>query len=148
MPIRADEKLAKAEIYQDVVMVELYKRGIVLNAFTSYHFQVKSGENMMGVEIKRDNLWRKSGNFYIETAEKHNVNGNFVPSGIMRQDNTWLYVIGDERTFYVLPKKALVEMASICKTVETPSSQGYLMTKAMVERYSLMKIETEREIGA
>ena len=53
-------------------------------------------------EIKRDGKFRETGNLYIETAEKsHPDKYEFIPSGIMRQDNSWLFVIGDEKTIYI-----------------------------------------------
>ena len=97
------KKLEEGLEFQDVATTALYQRGIVVVAYSSRRWQDERGENMLGAEIKRDGKFRQTGNLYIETAEKsHPDNPVYVPSGIMRSDNSWLYVIGDEKTLYVL----------------------------------------------
>ena len=93
------KKLEEGLEFQDVATTALYQRGIVVVAYSSRRWQNERGENMLGAEIKRDGKFRQTGNLYIETAEKsHPDNPAYVPSGIMRSDNSWLYVIGDEKS--------------------------------------------------
>ncbi len=100
----------------------------------------------MGAEIKRDGKFRETGNLYIEVAEKaHPNNGNYVPSGICREDNSWLYIIGDEKTFYVLSPKILRMMTGRYKHVQTPTSKGFLLPVRDAEKYCLLKIEEKQK---
>jgi hypothetical protein len=39
----------------------------------------------------------------------------------MRSDNSWLYVIGDEKTLYVFSVKYLRKLASRFKSIVTPN---------------------------
>ena len=136
------EKLEQGLQFQDVVTQALYQRGIVVVGFASRKFQIQVGENMLGAEIKRDGRFRETGNLYIETAEKsHPDNENFVPSGISRQDNSWLFVIGDERTIWVFATKYLRLLASRFRAVEKPTSRGFLVPVADADKYSIRKIE-------
>ena len=133
--------------FQDVVTRELYMRGIVVVGYASKRFQVEHGENMLGAEIKRDGEFRSTGNLYIEVAEKsHPDNPRYVPSGIMREDNSWLFVIGDEKTVWVFSTKYLRMMTvearqSRYRRVEKTTSIGYLLPVSDAERYCVRRIE-------
>ena len=128
--------------FQDVVTKELYQRGIVIVGYSSRYFQNNEGENMLGAEIKRDAIFRKTGNLYIEVAEKtHPDNATYINSGIHREDNSWLFVIGDEQTIYIFSTKYLVMLQSRYKTVETPTSRGFLMPLVEAEKYCIRKID-------
>ena len=88
--------------YQDYVAEQLYNHGIPLMTYSSQKYQFLRGENKAGIEIKLDRKFRETGNFYVEIAEKRNCNNDvYVPSGIFRNDNTWLYVIGDYEDIFV-----------------------------------------------
>jgi hypothetical protein len=124
------EKLEQGLNYQDIVVEELYKNGLPIISYSSKKFQVMIGENKAGIEIKNDNKFRTSGNFYIETAEKSDPNNeNFIPSGINRNDNTWLYIIGDSIGFFVFSKKQLKILSNKTnyRKVQIPTSQGFLL---------------------
>lgn len=128
--------------FQDHVARTLYKYGIVVVGYTSRLYQEKHGENMLGAEIKRDGKFRETGNLYIELAEKsHPDNASFVSSGISRKDNSWLYVIGDEKTLYIFSIKYLQKLSSRYRFVETPTSRGFLLPLAEAEKYCLRKLE-------
>jgi hypothetical protein len=82
--------------YQDFAVERLYRAGIPLVCYSSQKYQNEAGESMAGIEIKFDKEMCKSGNVYFETAEKSDpANRDYVPSGIYRSDNTWIYAIGD-----------------------------------------------------
>ncbi len=115
-PYYAD-KLKEGQEFEDFVQDALARRGIFLGNYTSQKYQLEKGENMLGMEIKRDGRFRDTGNFYIETAEKsHKDKPNWTPSGIMRDDNSWLFCIGDEKGFCVFGHK---ELQKFCKFVNT-----------------------------
>ena len=138
------EKLEEGLIFQDVVTRELYQRGIIIVGYSSRRFQNTEGENMIGAEIKRDGNFRKTGNIYLETAEKsHPSNANYVKSGIFRDDNSWLFVIGDERSVYVFSTKYLKLLVAQKKwhEVRKSTSIGTLMPTGQAERYCLRRID-------
>lgn len=61
----------------------------------------------------------------------------------MRNDNSWLYIIGDEMTIYVFPVKYLVYLfeKNRYKIVDTPTSRGMLMPLAEADRYCIKRID-------
>jgi hypothetical protein len=139
-----NDKLQIGLEFQDVVTSALYQRGIVVVGYSSRKFQNSEGENMLGAEIKRDGKFRETGNLYIETSEKsHPDNENYIPSGIYRNDNSWLFVIGDEKTIYIFSTKYLQKLVvqKHYKTVQQPTSTGFLMPMAEAENYCIRKID-------
>lgn len=130
--------------FQDVVTRELYQRGIVIVGYASRRFQQEEGENMLGAEIKRDGNFRETGNLYIEVAEKaHPDRAAYTPSGINRADNSWLFVIGDEKTIYIFSTKYLRMLVKSrdWRRYEGPTSIGYLCPLVDAERYCLRRID-------
>jgi hypothetical protein len=136
-----NEKLEQGLEFQDVVTDELYKRGIVVVGYASRKKQYSVGENMLGAEIKRDGLFRSTGNLYIETAEKsHPDNTCYISSGIYRKDNSWLYVIGDENTIYIFSTKYLQMLEPRYEQKVKTTSKGFVMPIDDAEKYSIRKI--------
>ena len=136
------KKLEEGLLFQDVVTAELYQRGIVVIGYASRRYQREAGENMLGAEIKRDGKFRETGNLYLEIAEKsHPDNAEYIPSGIERGDNSWLYVIGDEKTIYIFSNKYLRLLKGRYKQVTTATSIGALMPINEAEKYCLRRID-------
>ena len=136
------EKLEVGLEYQDFVIYQLYRRGIPLVCYGSKKHQWKYGETFGGFEIKYDRRFRETGNFYIETAEKsdkHNL--NFIKSGIYRDDNTWIWCIGDYETLFFLSKRHLITMhkKKQRQEVETSTSKGFLLPVELVESFYALK---------
>lgn len=128
--------------FQDFATRELYQRGIVIVGYASRRYQNEQGENMLGAEIKRDGNFRETGNLYLEVAEKaHPTRPRFTESGIMRNDNSWLFVIGDEGAMWIFSTKYLRWLAGRYREVKTPTSIGHLMPVAEADKYCLRKIE-------
>ncbi len=100
--------------FQDFIIDELYKKGICLMVYGSKSRQ-RNSESLNGIEIKFDRKFRQTGNFFIECfsySYQHFLKTSeviFHESGILKADNTWLFVIGDFKGFYVIPKKTLVK---------------------------------------
>ena len=137
------EKLNQGLNYQDFVVEELYKVGLPIISYSSKEYQIMIGENKAGLEIKNDQLFRKTGNFYIETAEKSKAeNRDYVKSGIYRNDNTWLYLMGDFNEIFVFSKKQLqiLERSNKYKTVKTPTSKGFLLPATDAKKHYAIKI--------
>ena len=140
-----NECLMKGLEYQDFITALLLREiGIPLSGMSSKKYQYKIGENMQGFEIKFDNKFKETGNLYVEVKEKSNPkNRNYVFSGIYRNDNTWIYIIGDYENIFIFGKSHLKLMyeANKYKIVKKPTSIGFLMPKLDAEKYSLKYIK-------
>jgi hypothetical protein len=136
--------------YQDFVVRELYyKAGISVVSFSSQKYQCECGENISGIEIKYDDRMKQTGNVYFEIAEKRRAeNKDYVASGIFRDDNTWLYAIGDHETLFLCGKTHLRQVyerecdksPSFARFVQTPTSRGMLLPKKYVEEKLALKV--------
>lgn len=129
--------------FQDFVVEELYKIGLPIISYSSKEYQNMIGENKSGIEIKNDRNYEKTGNLYIEIAEKSNENNiNYVLSGIYRNDNTWLYLIGDEKKIFVLSKIQLQSLHKNkkMKEVKTGTSKGFLLPVDLATRVYALKV--------
>jgi len=139
------EMLQKGLEYQDFITDLLLKEiGISLSTYSSKKYQYNIGENKQGIEIKFDDRYKETGNLYIEVEEKSNANNwYYVNSGIYRNDNTWLYLIGDYNEVFIFSKKQLIILheKNIYKLVKTPTSIGFLIPKNDAEKYSIKKFE-------
>ena len=101
------QMLEKGLEFQDFACKLFYDNGLPLVMYNSQKNQL-SGENMAGIEIKFDDKMHETGNLFIEVSEKTNpANPNYVPSGIFRKDNSWLYAIGNYTVIYLFSKKRL-----------------------------------------
>ena len=121
--------------FQDYAIEKLYDNGIVVIPFSSRKYQLLKGESKSGFEFKYDKLFSKTGNFYIETAERQNKNNEFKPSGIDREDNTLFWCIGDYNKIYILGKKHLQLVKNRFKEVITDTSKGYLLPVDYAKKY-------------
>lgn len=138
------EKLSEGLEFQDYVTHTLYKHGIVVVNYGSKKYQNEHGENILGAEIKRDNNFRKTGNLYIEVSEKaHPDRPNYTQSGIFRDDNGWLFVIGDEQTIWIFQTNILTKLhgSTRYRVTTTPTSVGMLLPIADADKYAGKKIE-------
>lgn len=127
------DELEESLMYQDFIADELLTQlGWCINLYTSRQYQYNKGESRAGVEIKYDKKMATTGNLYIETYERHDVNKEFVASGINRQDNTIFWCIGDYNVAYFLVKK---QLKCLCdnykklgfKDTTTETSKGILI---------------------
>jgi hypothetical protein len=138
--------LEKGLEYQDFVCELLISElGIPVTMYASKKWQIQ-GENRQGLEIKFDDRYETTGNIYIEVAEKADANNlNYVRSGIYRDDNTWLFCIGNYSELYIFGKKHLVLMhqRGNFKEVKTPTSIGFLLDKESAEKYCLKHINID-----
>lgn len=142
------EQYEEAMKYQDFVVHELYKAGIVVVLNSSMHYQYNEGESLSGVEIKQDCKFKETGNLYIETAEKTDEkNRNYVESGVFRGDNAWLFVIGDYENIYVFDVKMLKRINGweATRHKETPTSQGFLVPKKWADEYCVKYLKPKGE---
>lgn len=103
------DSLEKGLAFQDFVCIQLAKRNIVLQNIGSKKFQLEVGENLQGFEIKLDRRCTDTGRLSIEVAEKTSRNVLFwTPSGILRDDNSIVYIQGNYHCFWVFMKNWLL----------------------------------------
>jgi hypothetical protein len=143
------KKLQQGLEYQDYVFEKLYDVGIATIAYSSKKYQNTKGENKAGFEIKFDDRLKSTGNLYIEIAEKsHPANKDFVPSGIYRNDNTWLYMIGNYDTIFIFDKKRLRKICDgkYYKKIggrfidSVPTSRGFTLPAKYAEEELAIKV--------
>ena len=136
--------------FQDFVCLELSKRNIVIQNINSKKFQFETGENLQGFEIKYDarctgdNNTIATGRLSIEIAEKTKAeNLNYVPSGIYRDDNSWLYIQGNYMQFWVFGKKILrlLHDTGRYKEHELPTVRKFYLPLQDADKYCDVKIE-------
>ena len=134
-----NRQLEDAREYQDYVTDELFKIGISLNCYGSLKYQYNKGESLSGIEIKLDKKYKRTGNLYIEYAEKRINGAEFMASGIERNDNAWLYCIGDYTTIYLMAKNWLQHFKKLkeLKHITTETSKGFLLPEVMARKYAI-----------
>ena len=119
--------------YQDFATDIMRVAGMSFTGYASKKYQFEKGENMIGWEMKLDNKTKDTGNLYMEISEKTNkgLGPGSVDSGIYREDNSWLYLIGDRTTLYIFAKRQL-RMAYekgyySPRTTKTATGEGFLL---------------------
>ena len=105
-----DNRINAGEEYQDFICDQLRKANppIIVQCYSSRRYQWERGESAQGIEIKFDDQSGHTPNLFIEYEEKTNKNNReYVPSGIMRKDNSWLYLIGNYIEAFLFSKEQL-----------------------------------------
>ena len=124
--------------FLDFVTVTLHARGLYLQPFTSKKYQYNKGESLQGWEVKLDQRLSDTHRLSIEIAEKtRSANAIWVPSGIYRNDNTWLYIQGNYDAFYIFLKRFLIQLHQ-CKRYtehEIPTVRKFYLPVADADRY-------------
>lgn len=143
-------QLSDAHDFQDFVCIELGKKGIVIQNISGKKHQESVGENLLGMEIKFDKIFERTGNFYIEVAEKaHPSRRDYVPSGIYRTDNSWLFAVGNYSVLYIFGKARLRTIDAknpdwIIRPPETPTSRGFLIPLRYAKQAAEKVVEFEK----
>ncbi len=151
------DKLKQGEEYQDFIVDYLRKNTpcIIMMNYTSRKYQYEHGESANGIEVKFDGRLCETKNLYIEVAEKSDPYlPNYTPSGIMRDDNTWLYLIGDYEQAFIFSKKQLREVYEDflnkwrqLEMRQIDTSQGFLLKSdgILCSRMCLMHIKFDKQ---
>lgn len=134
-------KLTNGIKFQKFVYNVLESMGLVVTKPHKTKEAQFEGENSIGWEIKCDERMAETNNVYIEIAEKSDPkNNSYVKSGIYRDDNSWLWLIGDYSEIYIIQKnllKMLVETGKYRKVENNrKSSIGYLIPKEIIKKYA------------
>lgn len=108
-----------------------------------------AGESNAGIEIKNDCKMEQTGNIYVEYQERMEDTGKWVNSGILKQDNTIVYVFGTMRDYLFVLKERLIyyyeallnheELEGMRFVNETAhhTSKGYIISRSVLENDSL-----------
>ena len=140
------DQLTDAQEFQDFVAEKLYQIGLPLFNYTSKKYQYEHGENKLGVEIKFDKKFQATGNLWIELAEKSSpAKVSYINSGIQRNDNTWLYLIGNYQTIFIFAKSLLFQLSRMekYKIIENnhKTSRGFLLPEKDAQKYAAKVLE-------
>lgn len=149
-----NDTLSIGHEFQDFIIEYLCKNlGISISVFQSKKYQFNIGETVQGVEIKYDARstgdctyyeCKPTGNVGIEVGEKtkeHNI--VFVPSGIFRNDNTWLYIVGNYDMAWIFSKNILILLhnSNKYKVIQTlPTIKTMLLPIKDADNYCAKKI--------
>lgn len=107
----AKNTFESGEKFAEFAAKKLNPFGITSWTFGSHHQQFNIGENAQGIEYKLDMPCMRTSRLSIELYEKTDAaNLNWIPSGIFREDNSWLYVQGNYEIIFVFSKKWLRRM--------------------------------------
>lgn len=119
---RSDTFEIGAQFVDFVVEQMLKQRGVIIQPYQSRKNQFEKGESIQGWEIKYDERFTETKRLSIEIAEKANHGSNqWTPSGIYRQDNSWIYVQGNFQCFYIFGKNVLMSLHRSGKYEEAES---------------------------
>ena len=130
--------------YEDFVAEQLWNHRWPIYVYRSRKWQWKSGESVNGIEIKLDRKFRKSGNLFIETAERRTTDGTsrWRPSGIYCEHNPRILAIGDYQTIYLLGVRWLRHgCEAALKEIERNTFKGYILKLAYAENSAIDIIE-------
>lgn len=108
------EKLNKAHKFEIFVENAFKECGIDIGFYKDKQNQYK-GETKIGLEIKNDMRLKETGNIFIEFRQRLNNNMSWLPSGILKQDNTKWWIIGNENEYYIIHKQDLIKQYNLIK---------------------------------
>lgn len=136
------KQLEDGQQYQDFLTRELSSRGIIFQQFSSKKFQYEIGESHSRIEIKYDKQFSKTGNLWIEYQERKYPTGQYINSGILRDDNTFLWAQGDYNTLFIFCKRDLKHRLEKEQYKENgqQTSMGKLLRYPLPEQYCGLKI--------
>lgn len=138
-PTVFEEALEFQDFVTDLLLKEL---GLVISNYSSKYWQYNFGENRQGIEIKLDKRILETNNVSIEVAEKSRADiQQWTPSGIMREDNTWLYVQGNYEIVFIFGKSFIRQLylAKYADKVWEPKKtiRTFLLPIQVANKYAL-----------
>ena len=141
------ERLPIGQEFQDhCAALFLHELHIPLVNFQSKDWQFKIGENAQGFEIKYDQHFSNTKNFWIEVQQRVTLDQSYYDAGIYQKDNAWMYCIGDYSVLYLFGKHflQLLHQSSRFEIIENKlkTSRGFLLPRSEADKYYTHKIET------
>jgi hypothetical protein len=135
-------QLEDGQRYQDFLTKELSALGIIFQQYSSKHYQYTVGESHSRMEIKYDKKFSQTNNLWIEYQERKYPTGTYINSGILRDDNAFLWAQGDYNTLFIFCKRDLLHKLEGIQYIENnqKTSRGKLLRYPLTERYCGLKI--------
>lgn len=134
--------------FQDFVATKLHDYlGITITNYQSMKWQFTTGENRQGIEIKLDRDCIRTKRLSIEIAEKSKAtNPEYVPSGIYRNDNSWLYIQGMWLMVFVFAKSILklLHKSGRYQEHKEPTLIGYYLPFEDAYKYAAKVLEFDK----
>ncbi|MCU0811959.1 MAG: hypothetical protein MUE59_13170 [Thiobacillaceae bacterium] len=130
--------------FQDFICSDLAKRHVILQNLSSKRYQFDVGENLQGFEIKLDLRCTETLRLSIEIAEKSKASmPSFTPSGIYRNDNSWLYIQGNPDLYFVFQKSLLVMLhrTGRYQEHELPTIRKFYMPLDQAFKYAALAVD-------
>lgn len=142
------------EVYAESVFKDY---GLDIGLFYGKSQQYDLGETKVGIEIKCDKRSEDTGNYYIEYQERLNNYGEWVNSGILKDDNTKYYFYGVVNNYAIFPRNRLMEYykkivlqknppVPDCRMVQIGTSKGFLIPKTEADKIRMYPSTVVREI--
>jgi len=131
-----DENRRKEKSFESWIEKYIKERyGKSLGVHYSKTDQLDIGESDSKTEIKHNHKYSKTGNLFIE-IDKLTKHGEWIKSGIYREDNSRWYLIGDRNKFWLFKKEILKKefgnnhyskIPGYLPGFAFPTSHGYLL---------------------
>jgi hypothetical protein len=125
------------EGFERYVVAQLRLRGVTIARHEGKRAQLAFGDTTLGIEIKYDLLLERTGNLYIEVAEKkHADNPRWIASGIEASSSARWYGIGNTIEWYLISREALRRVKGRYREImiDRGTSRGFLLPRADAER--------------
>jgi len=124
---------------------------INLSHYTTKQEQFLKGENRQGIEIKNDQKFSQTGNIFISVERDYGYIK--YESGIYK-DQSWLYVIGNEQTFYIFATKHLKQyyethnpkLFSGFVSNKNGTDKGFLLSTKLADRLCIEKVTNQTRL--
>jgi hypothetical protein len=141
-----EDQFKDGKKFEQFVINELKNIGINLTLTKTKEEQINIGETYEGYEIKYDKKYCETKNIWIEVEERTDPDKDWVKSGILRNDNTIKYVIGDYDRIFIFLKETLKSLYGDyeIQTNNMNTSKGFLLSNLESIRYSELIIDTHK----
>tara|TARA_A100000171_G_C2134453_1_gene149117 strand:- start:2761 stop:3231 length:471 start_codon:yes stop_codon:yes gene_type:complete len=138
LKLTKEQKLKKGISFESYI-ADWFQRekGISLSTYHAHNEQRK-GENRQGIEIKNDQCFNSTGNLFISVKRIYGT--LHLNWGVFKQDNTWLYVIGDKSKHWIFLRKTLqtyykVKQPKLKKAaIKGGTELGFLLTLKQADK--------------
>ena len=130
--------------FQDFVCDQLARRHVILQNLSSKKYQYDVGENLQGFEIKLDRRCSDTMRLSIEVAEKSIASmRTWTPSGIFRNDNSWLYIQGNYDLIFVFAKSLLlgIHKSGRYELKEEPTLRSFYLPFHDARKYAALFLD-------
>lgn len=131
-----DSQRAQGDAYEAYMTARLRAEGLTVSRWATKADQLAHGDlcvNGDNVEIKYDTIFIRSGNLFVEVAEKRDRDrATWTPSGIDASSDARYYGIGDYVRFFLFDRAALRNFREAAQppviTINRETSRGFLLS--------------------